>query len=102
MASASSQSYTSLGGSYLQFPWTEEGEGLGGEELEEELMFDIDVDLAAKSEWKDASSDYAEDECRIYYHRPFQGRCLVHLRYHQSCFDIDIHSRHCVGLCHQG
>ena len=44
---ASSQSHTSSGGGSSQFPWTKEGGDLGGMELEDELMFDLDADLVA-------------------------------------------------------
>ena len=47
IANASSQSHTSLGGSSSQFPWTKEGGDLGGVELKDELMFDLDADLVA-------------------------------------------------------
>lgn len=46
-ASASSQPHTGSEGGSLQFPRTEEGEGPGGEELDDELMFDVDADLEA-------------------------------------------------------
>lgn len=45
-ASASSQSCTSLGGGFSQFPWIKDGRGPGGKELEVKLMFVVDVDLA--------------------------------------------------------
>ena len=45
--SASSQSCTSLRGGYSQFPWAEEGGGLRGNKLRDELMFDVDADLEA-------------------------------------------------------
>jgi len=46
-ASALSQSHIGLGGGSSQFPRIEEGGGLGGEELDVELMFDVDDDLEA-------------------------------------------------------
>ena len=45
--SASSQSCASSKGYSSQFPQIEEGGGPGGEELDDELMFDIDVNLDA-------------------------------------------------------
>ena len=45
--SASSQSLSGFGGGSSQFPRIEEVRGLGGDELEDELVFDIDVDLEA-------------------------------------------------------
>lgn len=47
VASASSQSRTFLRGGSSQFPQTEEGGGLGGVELEDELMFDLYMILEA-------------------------------------------------------
>lgn len=42
-----SYSCTSSGGGSSQFPQTEEGKGLRGEELDDDLMFDIDANLEA-------------------------------------------------------
>ena len=47
MANAMSQSCTCSGRGSSQLPQTEEGGGLEGDELEEELMFDVDADLVA-------------------------------------------------------
>lgn len=41
------QSCTRLRGGSSQFPWTNEGGGPGGVELEDDLMFDLDADLEA-------------------------------------------------------
>ena len=43
--SASSQSYDGSGGNSSKFPWTKEGGGPRGEELDDELIFDMDADL---------------------------------------------------------
>ena len=47
MANAMSQSCTCLGRGSSQLLQTEEGGSLEGDELEEELMFDVDANLLA-------------------------------------------------------
>ncbi|KAK7835606.1 hypothetical protein CFP56_023322 [Quercus suber] len=44
---ASSQSHIGSGGGSSKFPQIEKGGGLGGAELDDELIFDLDIDLEA-------------------------------------------------------
>ena len=63
-ASASSQSLTGSGRGSSQFPWKEVGEGPGVDELEDELMFDLDVDLEANDRARLGLGALRRSSCR--------------------------------------
>lgn len=64
ITSASSQSHTGLGGNSSLFPWTEEGEGLRGDEIGYELMFDVNADLEVDDKVGPGLATLRSSNCR--------------------------------------
>ena len=71
-SNASSQSCTSLGGGSSQFLQIDEGGGPRGAELEDELIFDLDMDLEAND-----MARQIPGTLRRCSHRPRFSPCLV-------------------------